>query len=108
MLKLYSCAVYIANLSGICGFELFCYLVNDTVFDGVAATSLDFGRCDVMRERFDDFRNGFVLMREIFNELCRNKRCVVKAVPFVSRDKNMSASFACKLCAGFVEFGFDI
>ena len=108
MLKLDSCAVYIADLARICGFELLCYFVNDTVFDGVAAMSLEFRRCNVMRERFDYLRNGLVLVRKIFNKLCRNERRVVKAVPFVSCDENMSASLACKLCARFVELGFDI
>ena len=77
-------------------------------FYGIGTMCLNFGRNDIMREGINDFRNGLILIGEIFHKLCGNEDRVVKAVPVIAGNEDMTAAFACKLAVELVEFGFDI
>ncbi len=80
--ELYSCAVDVANLAGICSFHLLGDIVNDAVFYGISTVRLDFGRNNIVREGFDDLGNGLFSVGKVLNELSRNE--IASSKPYQS------------------------
>ncbi len=106
--KLNTCAVDITNLAGVSFFHFGCDLINDTVFYGVAAMCFDFRGANIVREGFDDFRNGFFAVGKVFHEFCRYENSIVKAIPVIAGNKDVTTAFTCEFCVELMELGFDV